>query len=257
MGSEVRQAPLFPDAKAMMDPVTSFGHVAQHMYAMPPVPETEWPPHGPYTLQRWREAIVSVCCANGLMRPFEQEDMQELAKVAGFIGASGRAPPMTLSMITFGQWQGFGAWFMSYISLFRGSARLWMMTSPAIICGFAVSREVSEQVGSFTISAAPIYIGPTMLRPLAADSFVTLAMPNLSNCAGAGVTAGGDVPGAMQPVHAGHACHQRRPPRRRLTHGHRPLAACCAAPAGGPLGSCQESCAPSKIKKPSLRAGRS
>ena len=54
-----------------------------------------------------------VCRAFGLTRSFEQEDMHELAKVAGFIsdystGSSGS------SILSAEQWDRFGAWFLRY-----------------------------------------------------------------------------------------------------------------------------------------------
>ena len=49
-----------------------------------------------------------VCRAFGLTRSFEQEDMHELAKMAGFVRPGGQG----VSVLTEYQWNRFGKWFI-------------------------------------------------------------------------------------------------------------------------------------------------
>ena len=52
-----------------------------------------------------------VCRALGLTRSFEQEDMHELAKVAGFMG-SPHTGSQQATVLSLHQWNTFGKWFI-------------------------------------------------------------------------------------------------------------------------------------------------
>lgn len=52
-----------------------------------------------------------VCRSMGLTRPFEREDMHELAKMAGFAGTA-ETGGMGSDVVSEFQWSRFGKWFL-------------------------------------------------------------------------------------------------------------------------------------------------
>lgn len=57
-----------------------------------------------------------VCREYGLTRSFEQEDMHELAKVAGFMAVPHLGGQST-AVLNQHQWNAFGKWFLRCITL--------------------------------------------------------------------------------------------------------------------------------------------